>query len=277
MFTYLVVFCEYSSILSAMLSEPVVKFSISGDAIATVTLSRPLAANAFNSQMALELQHIFSTLANNIRVAILTGEGEKAFCAGADLKERLGMDTQSWQTQHQLFRKSLRSIMECPVPVIAAVNGAAYGGGLELALGCDFIYASATARFAFPEVTLGIMPGMGGTQNLPRAIGQRRARELLLTGKAFSAQEAYGWGLANKLCSPQSLMDEAFSCARAIASAAPLSVNAIKLATSKTSHLPIDEALLSESAYYKHLLSTDDRREGIAAFNEKRKPVFSGK
>jgi enoyl-CoA hydratase/carnithine racemase len=276
LFTYLVVFCEYSSILSAMSSEPAVKLSISGDGIATITLSRPSAANALNSQMALELQHIFTTLANNIRVAILTGEGEKAFCAGADLKERQGMDTESWKIQHQQFRKSLKSIMDCPVPVIAAVSGAAYGGGLELALGCDFIYASDTARFAFPEVTLGIMPGMGGTQNLPRAIGLRRAKELLLTGKPFSAQEAYGWGLVNKICSPQALMDEAVSCARAIASAAPLSVNTIKLATGKT-HLPIDEALFAESEYYKHLLPSDDRKEGISAFNEKRKPHFSGK
>lgn len=270
------VFYEYSSILSSMSSEPTVKFTIKENGVAIITLSRPQSANALNSQMALEIKDIFYALPANIRVVILTGEGNKAFCAGADLKERNGMTTESWQIQHQQFRHALQSIMECQLPVIAAVNGAAYGGGLELALGCDFIYAAKTVNFALPEVTLGIMPGMGGTQNLPRAIGMRRAKELLFTGKAFSAADAYEWGLINKVCEPESLMDEVLNCAQNIAANAPLSMCAIKLATNHGIHLSIAEALSIESSHYKNLLTTADRFEGITAFNEKRKPVFTG-
>lgn len=212
-----------------------------------------------------------------MRVVILTGDGEKAFCAGADLKERNSMDYHEWQTQHQLFRVTLQTLIECPIPVIAAVNGAAYGGGLELALACDFIYAAKTAHFALPEALRGIMPGMGGTQNLPRAIGLRRAKEILYTGSSFSAKEAYNWGIVNKLCPPDDLMDEALNCARLITKAAPLSVTAIKRAASNSLHLPINEALVAESNHYNLLLNTKDRNEGISAFNEKREPVFNGK
>lgn len=260
-----------------MTSEPTVKYAIKEDNIAIITLSRPNVANALNSQMALELKDIFSKLANTIRVIILTGEGEKAFCAGADLKERHGMDTESWQIQHQQFRNALHSIMDCQIPVIAAVNGAAYGGGLELALGCDFIYASKTANFALPEVTLGIMPGMGGTQNLPRAIGLRRSKELLLTGSSFSATDAYYWGIINKLCEPESLINDALACARLIIKAAPLSVIAIKRVATHSMHLPIKEALSAESNHYNLLLNSKDRIEGIDAFNLKREPIFTGK
>ncbi len=259
-----------------MTSEPTVKYAVSDGNIAIITLSRPKFANALNSQMALELKDVFSKLAKNIRAVILTGDGEKAFCAGADLKERRGMDTASWQIQHQKFRGALHSIMDCQIPVIAAINGAAYGGGLELALGCDFIYASKTAHFALPEATLGIMPGMGGTQNLPRAIGLRRSKELLLTGSSFSATDAYYWGVINKLCEPASLIEDTLVCARAIAKAAPLSVVAIKRVATHSVHLPINEALSAESNHYNLLLNSKDRVEGINAFNEKRKPVFTG-
>ena len=275
--TYLVVFYEYSSILSSMTIEPTVKLTIKEANIAIITLSRPKVANALNSQMANELKKIFAKLSHNIRVVILTGEGDKAFCAGADLKERQGMDFDSWQIQHQLFRTTLQTLMECQVPVIAAVNGAAFGGGLELALGCDFIYAAKTASFGLPEVTLGIMPGMGGTQNLPRTIGLRRSKEILLTGETFSATDAYYWGIINKLCDPNSLMDDVLACARTIAKAAPMSVVAIKRVSTYSVHLPLADALINESNHYNRLLNTKDREEGINAFNEKRTPVFTGK
>lgn len=270
------VFCEYSSILSAMLSEPTVKLATHNDNIAIVTLSRTKSANALNSQMALELKDIFLGLTDNIRAVILTGEGNRAFCAGADLKERDGMSEESWQKQHLLFRQTIKSIMDCKIPVIAAVNGAAYGGGLELALACDFIYAAETACFALPEVTLGIMPGMGGTQNLPRTMGLRRGKELLFTGKSFSTTEAYDWGMVNKLCKAESLTDDVLACAKSIAGNAPLSIVAIKHAADNI-HLPISEALVKESEQYKKLLPTTDRHEGITAFNKKRPPVFTGK
>lgn len=258
-------------------TTPTVTFAITDNGIATVTMSRPQAANALNSQMALELKDIFYSLPENTRVVILTGAGERAFCAGADLKERHGMDVEAWQVQHQVFRHAIQSIMECPVPVIAAVNGAAYGGGLEIALTCDFIYASTNARFALPEVTLGIMPGMGGTQNLTRAVGMRRAKEMLFTGKAFDAEQAYAIGMINHIAPPETFRAAVAACAETIAANAPLSVKAAKRSAVKGMHLPIEQALISESDYYISLLKSDDRHEGINAYNEKRKPVFTGK
>lgn len=254
-----------------------VKSLIDENGIATVSLSRINCANALNSKMAIELRETFINLSKKAKVIILTGDGERAFCAGADLKERQNFTIEEWQNQHQRFRHALQAIMTSEVPVIAAVNGVAYGGGLELALGCDFIYASRKASFAFPEVTLGIMPGMGGTQQLPRAVGVRRAKELLLTGRAFCAIEAYNYGIINQLCEPENLMLEATNCAKLIAQNAPLPVASIKRLLAKTNHQSIDEGLLNESGAYNSLLGTADRKEGITAFNEKRKPVFSGK
>lgn len=260
-----------------MTQEQAVKFTSSGGNIGIITLSRPQAANALNSQMALEIKDIFSRLAKNIKVAVLTGEGEKHFCAGADLKERKDLTAEKWQIQHQQFRNALQAIMDCQIPVIAAVNGAAYGGGLELALSCDFIYAAKTARFALPEATLGIMPGLGGTQNLPRAVGLRRSKEILLTGKSFPATDAYYWGIANRLCEPGSLMEETLECARDITKVAPLSALSIKRSINQGIHLSLNEALSAESNHYNRLLHTSDRSEGINAFNEKREPAFTGK
>lgn len=263
-------------ILSGMSDEPTVKLEILENRLAVITLHRSLNANALNSQMALELKDIFAKIPDQIRAVIITGAGEKAFCAGADLKERLNLSSEQWQVQHQQFRHALQSIIECRVPVIAAVNGAAYGGGLEIALACDFIYASTNAYFALPEVTLGIMPGMGGTQNLPRALGIRQAKEFLFTGRPFSAQEAYDLGMINKICEQGSLINDALNCARTIAANAPLSVMAIKSATNRGINKPIEEALFNESSNYVRLLSTQDRKEGISAFNEKRKANFAG-
>ena len=146
--------------------------------ILQVTLNRPDVANAMNTQMGLDLLDVFTELAadpDHCRAVVLTGAGQKAFCAGGDLKQRNGMTDAQWQAQHLIFERKVRALIDCPMPVIAAVNGVAYGGGCEIALACDFIYAARHVRFALPEVTLGIMPGAGGTQNLPRAVGERRA------------------------------------------------------------------------------------------------------
>jgi enoyl-CoA hydratase/carnithine racemase len=260
-----------------MMQETTVKLLITQDGIATITLSRPEVANALNSQMALEIKEVFGRLPDTVKVVILTGEGKRAFCAGADLKQRKNMNTQQLQLQHQRFRHALLEIMNCPVPVIAAVNGAAYGGGLELALGCDFIYCAKNAYFAFPEASLGIMPGVGGTQNFSRCVGMRRAKEYLFTGRAFSAQDAHGWGMVNMVCEQDQLIGHAEACAKTIASNAPLSIQSIKRVVRRNIHARLDEALLEESNHYNRLLSTDDRVEGINAYNEKRKPLFVGK
>src|SRR5262249_1366263 len=148
---------------------------------------------------------------------ILTGSGNRGFCTGADLKERKGMDDSVWYRQHAQTQQMIRALMDCPIPIIAAVNGYAYAGGCEIALACDSIYAAEHARFALTEVTIGIMPGAAGTQNLPRAVGTRRAKEAILTGAPWSAAEAYEWGMVNKVCAADALMDEVRAVAARIA------------------------------------------------------------
>lgn len=251
----------------------------SNPALALLRLNRPEAANALNTRMAVELTSVFKHLgkkSSRFKVVVLTGSG-RYFCAGADLKERRGMTKKAWGAQHAAFEKALYAILGCPIPVIAAVNGAAMGGGLELALACDFILASEGASLAFPEAGLGIMPGLGGTQTLPRAVGPRRAKELLFSGKRFSAEDACRWGLVNRSVPAESLLQETLTLAETIAGNAPLSVRAIKQSVNQGIALPLKAALQCELKHYKTLLNTGDRHEGIHAFNEKRKPAFTGK
>src|SRR5262245_8152306 len=243
-----------------------------------VTLNRPKALNALNTQMGRELHELWTRLAaepGETRCVVLTGSGERAFCAGADLKERDGMAQAEWQVQHELFERGFMALMELPLPVVAAVNGHAFGGGLEIALCCDFIYASSEARFALPEVRLGIMPGGGGTQNLARAAGERRAKELILSGRQFSAEEGVGCGIFNQACDNPRVT--ALTVAATIAENAPLSVRQAK----KSIRYGLETDLLTgyrfEIEAYNRLVDTDDRREGVRAFNEKRKPAFRGK
>ena len=245
-----------------------------------VTLNRPDSANAFNTRMAEELVALWRGLAtrgDEVRCVVLTGAGSRAFCAGADLKERLDMSDEAWRRQHRAFETMAAAIMDSAPPTIAAVNGAAMGGGCELVLACDFAYAAANARFAFPEVTLGIIPGIGGTQNLPRAVGLRRAREMLTTGRALSAEDALDWGLVNRLCAPEALLDEALATARRIAANAPLAVAQARRAAAAGLDRPLKEGLALELDCYNSLVDSVDRREGIRAFNEKRKPDFKGR
>src|SRR5277367_3509643 len=202
-----------------------------GGGLTVLTLNRPTIANAMNTQMGRDLLAFFDIVnADPLahRCIVVTGAGDKAFCAGGDLKERQGMSDETWQAQHLLFERMIRAFIGCPVPVLGAINGAAYAGGCELALCCDFLYAAETVRFALTEVTLGIMPGAGGTQNLPRALGERRAKEIILTGRPFSAKDAYDWGMVNRLCAPDKMMDEALETARRIADNAPISVRQAK-------------------------------------------------
>jgi enoyl-CoA hydratase/carnithine racemase len=247
--------------------------------ILQVRLNRPEAANALNTRMGRDLLALFSGLNADLRQArciIVSGAGERAFCAGGDLKERNGMSDAQWQDQHLVFERMIRAIIDCPIPVIAAVNGAAYGGGLEIAIACDFIYASRTARFALTEVTLGIMPGCGGTQNLPRAVGERRAKELIMSGNAFSADEALQWGLVNRVCEPEKLLGDALEIARKIAGNGPIAVRQAKHAIHHGLDLSLANGMLLEIQAYNRLPPTQDRREGILAFNEKRRPAFKG-
>jgi len=256
------------------------RLEAAGTQVLLVELHRPAAANALNTRMGEELVACFESLAldaGEVRAVVLTGAGEKAFCAGGDLKERNGMSDAAWSLQHLIFERMVRALITCPLPLVAAVNGAAYGGGCEIAAACDFIYAAEHARFALTEVTLGIMPGGGGTQTLPRAVGERRALELILTGRPFTASEAADWGLVNRVLPKDQLRAETIAAAEAIARNAPLGVRQAKQSVRRGAGLGLADALAFEIEAYNRLVSTEDRREGIAAFNEKRPPRFKGR
>lgn len=250
------------------------------DHILVATLDRPDVRNALNTQMGFDLRDLWTELYRDpgqIRCIVLTGRGDKAFCAGGDLKERNGMTDDDWRRQHALFEQMVKAQLECPIPIIAAVNGAAFAGGLEIVLGCDFAYAAPGARFALTEVTLGIIPGAAGTQNLPRAVGLRRAKEIVLTGRPFTAEEALAWGAINRICPEGRLMDEAMDTARTIAGNAPVSVRQAKKSLNASAQMDLKNGYDFEIEAYNRTVGTEDRYEGIRAFNEKRKPVYKGR
>ena len=246
--------------------------------ILLVTLNRPQVLNALNTQMGKDKIDLWTRLAAEpgaLRCVVLSGAGDRAFCAGADLKERDGMTETVWRAQHEIFERAFMALMELPLPVIAAVNGHAFGGGLELALACDFIYAANGARMALSETRLGLMPGGAGTQNLARAAGERRAKELIFTAEPFTAEQGYDWGIVNRVC--DNAVQEALRTAEKIAANAPLAVRQAK----KSVHYGLQMDLLTgyrfEIEAYNQLVATEDRQEGVRAFNEKRKPRFQGK
>jgi len=251
-----------------------------GAHVATVTLNRPEARNALDTQMALDLVDVFESVATDpgdLRAIVLTGAGDKAFCAGGDLKERRGMSDREWGLQHLVFERMARALIACPVPLIGAVNGAAFGGGCEIASACDFLYAARGARFAQPEVGLGIIPGAGGTQHLPRAVGRRRALELILTGRPFGAEEAMAWGLVNAVFDPAELMPVALAAAEAIARNAPVATRQAKQAVVRGLSMSLADGMAFEIEAYNRCIPTEDRREGVNAFNERRPARFTGR
>lgn len=245
--------------------------------VALARLARPDALNALNTEMMQELRDFFAGLyieQLGLRALILTGSGERAFCAGADLKERNGMSDADWTRQHATLEQMIRALSACPVPVIAAVNGVALGGGMEIALACDFIYASTGARFGFPEGKIGIIPGAMGTQTLTRAVGQRRAKEIALTGRFISADEGAEWGLVNRVCAEGQLLAEARETAELIAANAPLSMRQVKKTVDAAASTDLASGYAFELEAYYRTIPTEDRREGVRAFNEKRAPKF---
>lgn len=244
-----------------------------------IALNRPDQANSLTTLMGQELIEVFAGLEREPwlhRCVILTGTG-KIFCGGADLAERNGMDDTAFNRQHYLFERMMRAIWDCPVPVIAALNGSTVAGGLELMLNCDFAYASERAKFGFPEVLRGIMPGGGGTQHLPRLIGSARAKELILTGALFSAADALDWGLVNRVMPADQVMDAAIETAERICRNAPISTAQAKKSVNYGMQMDLRTGFFFEIEAYSRLIPTEDRREGIVAFNEKRDPVFTGR
>ncbi len=244
-----------------------------------VRFNRPEAANALNTPMGRDVLALFTALRlapPGLRCVILTGAGERAFCAGGDLKERNGMSDAAWHAQHVLFEQAFAAVRACPLPVIAAVNGAAFGGGCEFALSCDFIIAAESARFAQTETRLGIIPGCGGTQLLARAVGAARAKELILSATPFDATQALAWGMVNRVVPDAALLHETLATARQIAANGPLAVRQAKAAISQGIDVDLATGLALELSAYHQTVPTADRREGVAAFVERRPPRFTG-
>jgi enoyl-CoA hydratase/carnithine racemase len=247
--------------------------------VVTVTLNRPEQMNAMNTAMGEDLLACFDGFQRDraARAIVFTGAGDKAFCAGGDLKERNEMTDETWRAQHVIFEQAAFRVLRCPVPVIAAVEGFALAGGCELAILSDFIVASETAVFGVPEVTLGIFPGIGGTQLLPRILGAPLAKELIFTGRRMKADEAKGAGLVNHLVSPGQARARALEIARRIADNGPIAVRQAKKAIAYGSETDLDTAMILAIEAYNQTVVTDDRLEGVRAFNEKRTPRFKGR
>jgi enoyl-CoA hydratase/carnithine racemase len=248
------------------------------DGVATITLSRPQAANALSMELVGALGHMFSRarVDESVRAVILTGAG-KAFCAGADLKERRAMTLEETRSFLRLLNSVVDAVAAFPKPVIAAINGAAFGGGLELALACDLRLAAEGAEMGLVETRLGIIPGAGGTQRLPRIVGVAVAKELILTGRRISAARARDLGLVSEVVAPDGLPAAAAKLAAELAGAGPLAVTQAKKAIDGGLDLAMAEALAHERECYELVLESEDRNEGLAAFAEKRPPRFTGK
>jgi len=247
--------------------------------IGILTINRPKALNALNTETLREIQAALREIENHPewKALILTGAGEKAFVAGADIAEMRGMNSMEALNFSKLGHLTLRMIQDLDRPVIAAVNGFALGGGTEIALACDFIYASENAKFGLPETTLGVFPGFGGTQRLPRLIGKAKAKELIFTGKMVSAQEAWEMGLVNRVFPLSSLMEETKKVALQIASNGPVAVRLAKVVIDNGFNLELAEACSLESYAFSITFSTEDQKEGMSAFLEKRKPSYKGR
>lgn len=247
--------------------------------IGILTINRPKALNALNMETLQEIQMGIEEAKGHseMKVLILTGSGEKAFVAGADIAEMRGMNSIEALNFSKLGHLTLRMIQDLDRPVIAAVNGYALGGGTEVALACDFIYASENARFGLPEVTLGIFPGFGGTQRLPRLIGKGRAKELIFTGRMITAQEAYQMGIVNQVFPQASLMEETKKVALQIAANGAIGVKLAKMVVDTGYNMDLTEACNLESYAFGIGFATEDQKEGMTAFLEKRKPIFKGK
>lgn len=246
--------------------------------IATIYFNRPENLNALNTQMAKDLVTVLDNLAADSQVwlAILTGKGEKSFCAGADLKERKDMSKEEMGRQRELFVKAFKGVSTFPKPLIGAVNGYAFGGGFEFALGCDIIYAADNALFSLPEVGLGIIPGGGGTQNLPRLVGPALAKELIFTGRRLSAAHAQQLGIVRQVTAPAELLTAANALAADIVKNSPKALWQAKKAINFGLDVDLSTGFSLEAECYNVCLNSADRDEGLRAFNEKRKPVFTG-
>jgi methylglutaconyl-CoA hydratase len=248
------------------------------DGVYTFTLNRPEAMNALNGELVEALHATAVSLRDDpaARVVIFTAAGNRAFSAGADLKERAGLGTDEVVAAVSAIARAMEAIGAIPVPTIAAINGAALGGGMELALACDIRVASSSATLGLTETTLAIIPGGGGTQRLPRLAGPGRAKELIFTGRRISAAEALAYGIVEEVVAPDELRARALELARRIAANGPVAVRAAKEAIARGLEMALTESLALETELYGRTVPTADRLEGLAAFGEKRTPLYRG-
>ncbi|MYZ50293.1 enoyl-CoA hydratase/isomerase family protein [Propylenella binzhouense] len=248
------------------------------EGVLLLRFNRPEVLNAVNTQLGREIVRIFGDLAagavEDVRCVVLTGAGERAFCVGGDLKERNGMTDAQWMAQRVIFRQYNLVMERCPVPVVCAVNGLALGGGAEMVLRSDFAYAAEDARFGFPEVKRGFMPGSGGTQRFGRVVGEPRAKEYLMTGEQFTAADALAWGMVNRLFPRSELLPATLAVAAKIAANPREAVRVIKQCVHAGLQTDIETGLVIEALGHQKLTSSPDRMEGIAAFVEKRSPEW---
>jgi enoyl-CoA hydratase len=248
-------------------------------AVAVVTINRPKALNALNAATLEDLDKAFGELGadDSVSVVILTGAGEKAFVAGADISFMKDLNAVQARGFALLGQAVFNKIENLPQPVIAAVNGFALGGGCELAMSCDIRIASENAKFGQPEVNLGVPPGFAGTQRLPRLVGKGRAKELIYTADMIGAEEAYRIGLVNKVCPPAELMDAARTMAAKIASKGQIAIRLSKSAVNQGLEMDSARGMAYEAEVFGLVFATEDQKEGMSAFLEKRKAEFKGR
>lgn len=247
--------------------------------IAVLKVNKPDSLNALSTQVVKELHQALHQIDEDksVQGVVLTGAGEKAFVSGADIKEMLNMTSFQAHNYSTMTNEMMSFISKMKKPVIAAVNGYALGGGFELALSCDFIYASETAKMGFPEVGLGVTPGFGGTQKLARLIGPARAKEMIFTGKILDAKKALEWGIINEICAPAELLGKTMETLKTICQKGTLAVGFAKHAIVHGLDMSIENGIRYESGLFATLFSTEDKINGMQAFVEKKKPVFQNK
>ncbi|MDQ3877316.1 MAG: enoyl-CoA hydratase-related protein [Actinomycetota bacterium] len=259
-------------------STSLVSLSIDGH-VATIRLERPQALNAISGALADELAATARDVASNndVWVVILAAAGEKAFCVGADLKERAGFTLDDYHANRKQVRGVFEALRAIPQPTIAAVFGFALGGGCELALSCDLIVAAERTQLGLPEARVGLLPAGGGTQLLTRKLGPARAKELIFTGGRFSAEDGHRWGLVARVVPFEDLDRAATELAIEISKSSPTAVREAKRSVDSALGVPIDEGIEIENDAWRVVIETEDRREGIAAFNEKRAPEWKNR
>jgi enoyl-CoA hydratase len=249
------------------------------EGIATITLNRPDALNAWSTELAQEFSEAMEDVRNDesVKVIIITGAGEKAFSAGADIKAMKGMTALKARELSNMGYKICNAIEAIEKPVIAAINGYALGGGMEVSMACDFRVASDKARMGQTEINIGLIPGWGGTQRLTRLVGKARAKELVYTGKIINADTAHQWGLVNMVVTATELMTAVRQFALELAGKAPVAVKVAKALIEKGAEIDLESALALEREGFGVVASSEDLQEGVSAFTEKRKPTWKGK